>query len=128
VDESNRTENTRAHVLRSFSMSENRRGTTEGTVRNDEVILRCIQVRFETVQFIATFSRCSSIEYVGIQTIGNNPSDFTEIKATIAATLNNSNIRSRRRLSVIFKALKVCVRSISDRRVHSFTYSVLTLI
>jgi hypothetical protein len=50
---------------------------------------------------------CSSIEYVGIQTVGGIPSNFNEIKATIAATLNNNNIRSRRRLSIIYKALKV---------------------
>jgi hypothetical protein len=53
----------------------------------------------------------SSIEYVGIQTIGGHPTDFSSIKATIAATLDNNNIRSRRRLSVIFKALKVKIES-----------------
>ena len=49
----------------------------------------------------------SSIEYVGIRTEGGQPSDFSQIKATIAATLDNNNIRSRRRLSIIYKALKV---------------------
>lgn len=49
----------------------------------------------------------SSIEYVGIRTEGGQSSDFSQIKATIAATLDNNNIRSRRRLSIIYKALKV---------------------
>jgi hypothetical protein len=49
----------------------------------------------------------SSIEYVGIQTLGGKQTDFSEIKATIMATLENNKIRSPRRLSVIFKALKV---------------------
>ena len=52
------------------------------------------------------------MEYVGIQTIGNKSSNFSEIKAMIAATLNNNNIRSRRRLSIIFKALKVRINKI----------------
>jgi len=50
---------------------------------------------------------CSSIEYVGIQTLGGKQTDFSDIKATITATLENNKIRSPRRLSVIFKALKV---------------------
>jgi hypothetical protein len=49
----------------------------------------------------------SSIEYVGIQTISGKGTDFSEIKATITSTLENNKIRSPRRLSVIFKALKV---------------------
>lgn len=53
------------------------------------------------------FFRCSAIEYVGLQTVGGEKSDFSEIKATIASSLENNNVRSRRRLSVIFKALKV---------------------
>jgi len=64
-----------------------------------------------SISFIYSFHRFfflnSSIEYVGIQTEGGRSSDFSEIKATIAATLDNNNIRSRRRLSVIYKALKV---------------------
>ena len=51
--------------------------------------------------------RSSAIEYVGVQTVGGKKSDFREIKATIAANLENNNVRSRRHLSVIFKALKV---------------------
>jgi hypothetical protein len=49
----------------------------------------------------------SSIEYVGIQTLGGKQTDFSEIKAAITSTLENNKIRSPRRLSVIFKALKV---------------------
>ena len=49
----------------------------------------------------------SSIEYVGIQTLGGKRSDFSEIKATITAVLENNKIRSRRPVSVVFKALKV---------------------
>ncbi|CAF3923670.1 unnamed protein product, partial [Rotaria sp. Silwood1] len=45
--------------------------------------------------------------YVGTQTLGGNQTDFNDIKATITATLENNKIRSPRRLSVIFKALKV---------------------
>ncbi|CAF4008645.1 unnamed protein product, partial [Rotaria sp. Silwood1] len=48
----------------------------------------------------------SSIEYVGTQTLGGKQTDFSDIKATITATLENNKIRSPRRLSVIFKALK----------------------
>ena len=47
------------------------------------------------------------LNMVGIQTEGGTSSNFSEIKATIATILNNNNIRSRRRLSIIFKALKV---------------------
>lgn len=50
----------------------------------------------------------SSIEYVGIQTPGGKRTDFSELKATITSTLENTKIRSPRRLSVIFRALKVC--------------------
>jgi zinc finger FYVE domain-containing protein 1 len=64
-----------------------------------------LKERFETMNL--SYDAYSSIEYVGSQTIGGKPTDFSEIKATIAATLDNNNIRSRRRLSVIFKALKV---------------------
>ncbi|CAF1075055.1 unnamed protein product [Adineta steineri] len=63
-----------------------------------------LKERFETMNL--SYDAYSSLEYVGIQTTGDKPSDFSTIKATIAATLNNNNIRSRRRLSVIFKALK----------------------
>jgi hypothetical protein len=49
----------------------------------------------------------SSIEYVGIQTLGGKQTDFSEIKAAITSILENNKIRSPRRLSVIFKALKV---------------------
>ncbi len=49
----------------------------------------------------------SSIEYVGIQTLDGQQTDFSQIKATITAALENNKIRSPRRLSVIFKALKV---------------------
>ncbi|UJR09856.1 hypothetical protein I4U23_014078 [Adineta vaga] len=63
-----------------------------------------LKQRFETMNL--SYDAYSSIEYVGIQTMGTEPTDFTEIKATIAAILNNNNIRSRRSLSVIFKALK----------------------
>jgi len=49
----------------------------------------------------------SSIEYVGIQTLGGKQTDFSDIKATITATLENNKIRSPRRLSTVFKALKV---------------------
>ncbi len=62
----------------------------------------------------------SSIEYVGIQSIGGKPTDFSEIKATIAATLDNNNIRSRRRLSVIFKALKVSITFIIKDKINLF--------
>lgn len=47
------------------------------------------------------------MEYVGIQTIGGKPTDFSKIKESITGILENNNIRSRRRLLVIFKALKV---------------------
>jgi hypothetical protein len=53
----------------------------------------------------------SSIEYVGIQTLGGKQTDFSEIKATITSTLENNKIRSPRRLSIIFKALKVIILS-----------------
>jgi hypothetical protein len=49
----------------------------------------------------------SAIEYVGVQTPGGKRTDFSDIRATIASILENNNIRSPRRLSVIFKALKV---------------------
>lgn len=49
----------------------------------------------------------SSIEYVGIQTTGGQPTNFSELKATITSILENNKIRSPRRLSIIFKALKV---------------------
>ncbi|CAF3465420.1 unnamed protein product, partial [Rotaria sp. Silwood2] len=48
-----------------------------------------------------------SIEYVGIQTLGGTETDFSEIKATVTEILENNKIRSPRRLSIIFKALKV---------------------
>lgn len=64
--------------------------------------------RFEAMKL--SYDAYSSIEYVGIRTEGGQPSDFSQIKATIAATLDNNNIRSRRRLSVIYKALKVIQR------------------
>ncbi len=65
---------------------------------------------------LLTSTRCieflpfSSIEYVGIRTEGGQISDFSKIKAAIAATLDNNNIRSRRRLSVIYKALRVNIK------------------
>jgi hypothetical protein len=49
----------------------------------------------------------SSIEYVGIQTLGGKKTDFSNIKATITEILENNKIRSPRRLSTVFKALKV---------------------
>jgi hypothetical protein len=51
----------------------------------------------------------SSIEYVGIQTLGGKQTDFSDIKATITAILENNKIRSPRRLSTVFKALKVII-------------------
>ncbi|CAF5152712.1 unnamed protein product, partial [Rotaria sp. Silwood1] len=53
-----------------------------------------------------SYDAYSSIEYVGIQTVGEKSSDFNEIKATITAILDDNNRRFRRPLSVIFKTLK----------------------
>ena len=49
----------------------------------------------------------SSIEYVGIQTLGGKSTDFSELKATVTAILENNKIRSPRRLTAVFTALKV---------------------
>ena len=57
----------------------------------------------------------SSIEYVGIQTLDGKQTDFSEIKATITAILENTKIRSPRRLSTVFKALKVIILSKCNR-------------
>ena len=64
-----------------------------------------LKERFETMNL--SYDAYRSIEYVGIRTTGGKASDFSELKATITATLENNNLHSRRRLSVIFKALKV---------------------
>ncbi|CAF3563654.1 unnamed protein product [Rotaria sordida] len=63
-----------------------------------------LKERFEKMNL--SYDAYSSIEYVGTQTFGGKQTDFNEIKATITATLENNKIRSPRRLSVIFKALK----------------------
>lgn len=63
----------------------------------------------------------SSIEYVGIQTKIGKSSDFSEIKAAINEKLENNNRRSRRPLSVIFRALKV------NHRMFDFKYRDKTL-
>ncbi|CAF4755670.1 unnamed protein product, partial [Rotaria sp. Silwood1] len=63
-----------------------------------------LKERFEKMNL--SYDAYSSIEYVGTQTLGGNQTDFNDIKATITATLENNKIRSPRRLSVIFKALK----------------------
>lgn len=49
----------------------------------------------------------SSIEYVGTQTNHGRKTNFSEMKATILEVLENNKIRSPRRLSIIFRALKV---------------------
>jgi zinc finger FYVE domain-containing protein 1 len=64
-----------------------------------------LKERFQIMNL--SYDAYSSIEYVGIQTIGGKSTDFHEIKEIITSTLDNNNIRSRRRLSVIYKALKV---------------------
>ncbi|CAF1611172.1 unnamed protein product [Rotaria sp. Silwood1] len=63
-----------------------------------------IKERFKTMNL--SYDAYSSIEYVGIQTVGEKSSDFNEIKATITAILDDNNRRFRRPLSVIFKTLK----------------------
>ncbi|CAF3400423.1 unnamed protein product [Rotaria sp. Silwood1] len=63
-----------------------------------------LKERFEKMNL--SYDAYSSIEYVGTQTLGGKQTDFSDIKATITATLENNKIRSPRRLSVIFKALK----------------------
>ena len=77
----------------------------------------------------------SLIEYVGTQTASGQQTDFSNLRATITSTLDNNKIRSPRRLSVIFRALKVilrlsitCVRSCLRRGVsgaENYSYSFL---
>ncbi|CAF0821626.1 unnamed protein product [Adineta steineri] len=63
-----------------------------------------LKERFEKMKL--SYDAYSSIEYVGIQSVGGKQTDFSEIKATITSTLENNKIRSPRRLSTIFKALQ----------------------
>ncbi|CAM4913980.1 unnamed protein product [Rotaria socialis] len=63
-----------------------------------------LKERFEAMKL--SYDAYSSIEYVGIQAQSGKSSDFSEIKATISETLENNNRRSRRPLSVVFKAIK----------------------
>ncbi|CAF2386562.1 unnamed protein product [Rotaria sp. Silwood2] len=63
-----------------------------------------LKERFEKMNL--SYDAFSSIEYVGTQTLGGKKTDFSDIRATITATLENNKIRSPRRLSVVFKALK----------------------
>ncbi len=99
--------------FRSLSMSENSGRTTKRTIWKDEIILWRIQVCCEWWETDFDRVTFSSIEYVGTQTLGGKQTDFSEIKATITAILENNKIRSPRRLSVIFKALKVWINLIS---------------
>ncbi|CAF1114250.1 unnamed protein product, partial [Rotaria sordida] len=62
-----------------------------------------LKERFETMKL--SYDAYSSIEYVGIQTQGEESSDFNKIKETITVALDD-NRRVRRPLSVIFKVLK----------------------
>ncbi|CAF3982801.1 unnamed protein product [Rotaria sp. Silwood2] len=63
-----------------------------------------LKERFDKMNL--SYDAYSSIEYVGIQTLGGTETDFSEIKATVTEILENNKIRSPRRLSIIFKALK----------------------
>ncbi|UJR36247.1 hypothetical protein I4U23_028979 [Adineta vaga] len=63
-----------------------------------------VKERFEKMKL--SYDAYSSIEYVGIQTLGGKQTDFSELKATITAILENNKIRSPRQLSTVFKALK----------------------
>ena len=64
-----------------------------------------LKERFERMNLSCDAFR--SIEYVGIRTTEGNRSDFSSIKSKIFNVLEENS--SRRRLSVIFKSLKVSV-------------------
>ena len=49
----------------------------------------------------------SLIEYVGTQTLSGQQTDFSNLRATITSILDNNKIRSPRRLSVIYRSLRV---------------------
>ena len=70
---------------------------------NDDATTEQIRERFERMNL--SYDAFRAIEYVGIRTNEGNRSDFASIKATIFSVLEEN--RSRRRLSMIFKSLKV---------------------
>ncbi|CAF0874456.1 unnamed protein product [Adineta ricciae] len=89
-----------------------------GILKGSKTAVEQLKERFETMKL--SYDAYSSMEYVGIQTVGSKSSNFSEIKAMIAATLNNNNIRSRRRLSIIFKALK----ALNEKFTHAIPPSI----
>ncbi|CAF0817462.1 unnamed protein product [Didymodactylos carnosus] len=62
-----------------------------------------LKERFEKMK--CSYEAYSTIEYVGIQT-KKLPTNFGELRSTIFSTLDNNKIRSPRKLSVIYNALK----------------------
>ncbi len=77
-----------------------------------------LKERFEKMNL--KYDAYNSIEYVGIQTSGGKQTDFNVLKVAITSILENNKIRSPRRLSVIFKALKVFIYICIGREEYVF--------